>query len=118
MAYDTWSARFLCAHVRQRESSKSRSIRDTELKIRTRDLNDDVVGLEILAHGQTDAEGRFDLGAVAMKSEVAFPLENGVLFEFGVRTNSEQRPVISVNFTAPRATDATVESVNAEISVH
>ena len=78
----------------------------------------DAEGLEILAHGQTDAQGRFGLGMVTMKPEVAFPLENGVLFEFGVRTNGEQRPVTNVNFSAPRATDATVESVSAEISVH
>jgi hypothetical protein len=74
-------------------------------------------GLEVLAHGRTDADGRFVLGEVGLKAELEFPIETGVLLEFVVSSGSDQQHVDTVEFTTPR-TDSIVTSVSAEIHVH
>jgi hypothetical protein len=77
----------------------------------------DVEGFESLAHGQTDAHGQFALGDVALKAELEFPIETGVLFEFLVSKDGVERTIDDVRFTAPRTHDV-ITSVAAEIHVH
>ncbi len=73
-------------------------------------------GQEILAWGTTDAAGRFSLGSVVLNTEVAFPLETQVSWEYAVFTKSVARTVQDVAFTAPRSNSG-VTAVVAEIQI-
>src|SRR4051812_44302586 len=55
---------------------------------------------EILAQGTTDAAGKFSFGPVVLDTEVEFPRETQVSWEFAVETKDVMRMVRHVAFTA------------------
>ena len=72
---------------------------------------------EILARGTTDTAGKFSFGLVALNTDVAFPLETQVSWEYEVFTKDGTRSVQSVAFTAPRNNAAVITLVSAEIQI-
>jgi hypothetical protein len=78
--------------------------------------NNDSAGLARLASGETNDQGKFVLGDVALNAQIAFPLETAVQLEYTVLANGTERPVETVKFAAPRA-DGVVTSVDASIYV-
>ena len=75
-------------------------------------------GHQVLAQASTDEQGAFSFGSVDLKSEVAFPLETAVQFEYTVLTNGRERTIGDVAFTAPRNADYSLQSVSAKITVY
>ena len=73
-------------------------------------------GAEILAQAQTNAQGQFAFGDVALRAEVAFPVETAIWLDYAVAQQGLTRQVDTVQFTAPR-TESRVRSVAAEIHV-
>ena len=73
-------------------------------------------GAEGVAQGRTDEQGDFSLGVVALDTDVAFPLETGVRFDYSVFRAGVRANVQSVTFTAPRDGTA-VASVTARITI-
>lgn len=70
----------------------------------------------IVAQGRTDQQGLFSLGSVALDTEIAFPLETGLRFDYLVKRDGASLEVAGVTFTAPRD-GVLVASVAARISV-
>ena len=70
-----------------------------------------------LGIARTDESGHFSFGPVAVKSELAFPLENSLRLEYYViRPNGQPFQLDNVTFTAPRNGSAIV-SIAADIRV-
>lgn len=76
----------------------------------------DSEGVEILAQGQTDSQGQFVFGDVALKTELVFPLETAIWLEYAVEKQGVTRQVETIRFTTPR-TASIVTSVEAELHV-
>jgi hypothetical protein len=76
----------------------------------------DSEGIEILAQGQTDPQGQFVFGDVALKTELVFPLETAIWLEYAVEKQGVTRRVDTIRFTAPRKASI-VTSVEAELHV-
>ena len=71
-----------------------------------------------IGHARTDAAGHFSFGAVDLQSEVAFPLETSVSFEYHVQGALRSRRVVNISFTAPRSQpDLAIQSVEAKLVV-
>jgi hypothetical protein len=64
--------------------------------------------------GRTDSRGSFSLGRVALETEVSFPLETGVRFDYQVMRNGSLADVADLSFVAPRE-DGRVAAVSARI---
>ena len=73
-------------------------------------------GAESVAQGRTDEQGDFSLGVVALDTDVSFPLETGVRFDYSVFRAGVRANVTGVTFTAPRE-GAALASVSARITV-
>jgi hypothetical protein len=67
-----------------------------------------------VATGRSDDRGAFSFGAVAIETEVAFPLETAVRFDYEVFRDGADVRVDAVSFTAPRSGGA-LASVAAQI---
>ena len=71
-------------------------------------------GFKILGKASTDADGRFDLGAVDLMAEIVFPHETAVRYEYKVFTSGQQRDLEGVDSTTSRRPNS---SAIATISV-
>jgi hypothetical protein len=72
--------------------------------------------VEMVASARTDPQGGFSFGSVPLVTDLAFPLETAVRFDYEVRRQGEVRPLEEVTFSAPRKGTA-LASISASLRV-